>query len=73
MGLRIIDTYEKGNSVLISGIGSGKESKYINEIFKTGCVATTSNNAEDQAQVNTASAGSFRGFAKTGNIFSGED
>ncbi len=73
VGWRIIDTYEKENSVLIYGMGSGKESKYINEIFKSGCVATTSNNSEDQAVANTASGGSFSGFAKMGNTFSGKD
>jgi len=73
VGWRIIDAYEKENSVLVYGMGSGKESKYINEIFKTGCVATTSNDAADQEQANTSTAGSFGGFAKLGGTLSGKD
>jgi hypothetical protein len=73
VGWRIIDVYEKENSVLVYGMGSGKESKYINEIFKTGCVATTSNDAADQNQANTSSGGTFGGFAKMGAAFSGKD
>ena len=73
VGWRIIDAYEKENSVLVYGMGSGKESKYINQIFKTGCVATTSNDAADQAQANTSSAGAFGSFAKLGGSLSGKD
>ncbi|MCX6307031.1 MAG: hypothetical protein NT040_18865 [Bacteroidetes bacterium] len=73
VGWRIIDAYEKDNSVLIYGMGSGKESKFVNQIFKTGCVATTSNDAEDQAQANTSKAGAFGGFAKLGASLSGKD
>ncbi|MFZ4522887.1 MAG: hypothetical protein ACOYNC_14355 [Bacteroidales bacterium] len=73
VGWRIIDAYEKDNSVLLYGMGSGKESKYINQIFKTGCVATTSNDASDQAQASTSKAGAFGGFAKMGATLSGKD
>ena len=47
--------------------------KFINQIFKTGCVATTSNDASDQAQANTSGAGAFGGFAKLGGSLSGKD
>ncbi len=73
VGWRIIDAYEKDNAVLVYGMGSGKDNKFVNQIFKTGMVATTSNDAEDQAQANTSSAGSFGGFAKMGSTFSGKD
>ncbi len=73
VGWRIIDAYEKDNSVLVYGMGSGKENKYVNQIFKTGLVATTSNDAADQAQANTSGAGTFGGFAKMGSTFSGKD
>jgi hypothetical protein len=73
VGWRIIGAYEKENAVLIYGMGSGKENKFINQIFKTGCVATTSNDAADQAQANTSGGGTFGGFAKMGNTFSGKD
>ncbi|MEI7895776.1 MAG: hypothetical protein WCJ26_01975 [bacterium] len=73
VGWRIIGAYEKENSVLLYGMGSGKDSKYINQIFKSGCVATTSNDAADQAQANTSTAGAFSGFAKMGSTFSGKD
>ncbi len=73
VGWRIIDTYEKDNRVLLYGMGLGKDSKYVNQIFKSGCVATTSNDATDQKQANTASSGSFGGFAKLGNTLSGKD
>jgi hypothetical protein len=73
VGWRIIDAYAKNDGVLIYGMGSGKESKYINQIFKSGCVATTSNDAADQAQANTSSGGAFGGFAKLGGSLSGKD
>jgi hypothetical protein len=73
VGWRIIDAYEKDNAVLIYGMGSGKESKFVNQIFKTGCVATTSNNAEDQAMANASKGGAFGGFSKMGATFSGKD
>jgi len=72
-GWRIIGAYEKENAVLVYGMGSGKEDKYVNQIFKTGCVATTSNDASEQAKSNTSSGGAFGGFAKLGNTFSGKD
>jgi hypothetical protein len=73
VGWRIIDAYEKDNAVLVYGMGSGKESKFVNQIFKTGCVATTSNDASDQAQANTSSSGAFGGFSKMGASLSGKD
>ncbi|MCX6267133.1 MAG: hypothetical protein NTW16_07225 [Bacteroidetes bacterium] len=73
VGWRIIDAYAKENGVLIYGMGSGKDSKFINQIFKSGCVATTSNDASDQAQANTSSGGAFGGFAKLGGSLSGKD
>jgi hypothetical protein len=73
VGWRIIDAYEKDNAVLIYGMGSGKEDKFVNQIFKTGCVATTSNDAEDQAMANTSKGGAFGGFSKMGASLSGKD
>ena len=54
-------------------MGSGKDNKFVNQIFKTGLVATTSNDAADQAQANTSAKGTFGGFAKMGGTFSGND
>jgi hypothetical protein len=73
VGWRIIDAYEVDNKVLLYGMGSGKENKYVNQIFKTGLVATTSNDAAEQNQANTSSGGTFGGFAKMGSTLSGKD
>lgn len=72
-GWRILGAYEKDRGILIYGMGISKEDKYINEIFKTGLVATTSNDASEQNQANTAGGGAFGSFAKMGNTLSGKD
>ena len=73
VGWRILGAYEKENAVLVYGMGTGKEDKYVNQIFKTGSVATTSNDASEQTQANTSGGGAFGGFAKMGSAFSGKD
>ncbi len=53
VGWRILDAYEKEGSVLLYGMGSGKDTKFVNKIFKTQMVPTTSNSASEQAATNT--------------------
>jgi hypothetical protein len=72
-GWRILGAYEKDRGILIYGMGISKEDKYINEIFKTGLVATTSNDASEQNQANTSGGGAFGSFAKMGNTLAGKD
>jgi hypothetical protein len=69
VGWRIIDAYEVEDRILLYGMGSGKENKFVNQIFKTGLVATTSNDAAEQSQANT----STNAFAKLGNTIGGKD
>lgn len=53
VGWRILDAYEKDGSVLLYGMGAGKENKFVNKIFKTQMVPTTSNSADEQSATNT--------------------
>ncbi len=72
-GWRILEAYEKNNSVFFYGPTISKESKYANQVFKTGLVATTSADAEEKATENTSSksGGMFGGFKAMVNTFSG--
>ncbi|MCO5233587.1 MAG: hypothetical protein LC105_08320 [Chitinophagales bacterium] len=74
-GWRILEAYEKNNSVFIYGptITKDPTTKYINQVYKTGLIATTSADEEEKAAANSsaASGGMFGGIKSMVNTFSG--
>ncbi|MCO5231964.1 MAG: hypothetical protein M9958_12510 [Chitinophagales bacterium] len=74
-GWRVLEAYEKNNSVFIYGptITKDPSSKYINQVYKMGLVATTSADESEKATENTSGAtgGMFGGIKNMVNTFSG--
>jgi hypothetical protein len=71
-GWRVLQAYEKDGSVYLYGPTLTKDvsSKYIDQVYKTGLVATTSADAEEKAESNQ-SKGMFSGMKNMVNTFSG--
>lgn len=71
-GWRVLQAYEKDGAVYLYGPTLTKDvsSKYIDQVYKTGLVATTSADAEEKAESNKSS-GMFSGFKNMANTFSG--
>ena len=72
-GLRILQAYEKNGAVLLYGMSTGKEGKFIDQALGNVMVPTTSADAEEQAASNTDASGTFGGFKKMGATLSGKD
>lgn len=74
-GFRILDAYENNGSVLLYGMGSGKDDKFATQIFNTQMVPTTSNSAEEQEATNSSSSGSklLGGFKDKFNAIAGSN
>ncbi len=72
-GWRVLQAYEKNGSVYLYGPSLTKDlnEKYINQVYKTGLVATTSADASEKAESNTNQGGAFSGFKTMVNTFSG--
>ena len=72
-GWRILEAYEKNGSIFFYGpcITIDPKGKYINQIYKTGLVATTSADDEEKAAENTKPTGFGGGFKSMVNTFSG--
>jgi hypothetical protein len=71
-GWRVLQAYEKDGAVYLYGPTLTKDinNKYINQVFKTGLVATTSADAEEKT-VSNKSAGAFGGLKNLVNTVSG--
>ncbi|MEZ5002273.1 MAG: hypothetical protein R2730_04480 [Chitinophagales bacterium] len=71
-GWRVLQAYEKDGSVYLYGPTLTKDvnDKYIDQVFKTGLVATTSADSEEKVESNKSS-GAFSGFKNMANTFSG--
>lgn len=71
-GWRVLQAYEKEGAVYLYGPTLTKDidKKYIDQVYKTGLVATTSADAEEKAESNK-SAGAFSGFKNLVNTVSG--
>lgn len=72
-GWRILDAYEKDNAVLLYGLGIGKPDKYFNKSGIGAVIATTSNDASEQATAKKESGGMLGGFKAIGNMVSGQN
>ncbi len=72
-GWRILDAYEKDNAVLLYGLGIGKPDKYFNKSGMGAMIATTSNDATEQATAKKESGGMLGGFKSIGNMVSGQN
>jgi hypothetical protein len=71
-GWRMLEAYEQDGSIFFYGPSiSGGKGKYVNQIFRTGLVATTSADSEEKAESNAKSTGAFSGFKNMVNTFSG--
>jgi hypothetical protein len=72
-GWRVLQAYEKDGSVFLYGpcITKDVNEKYINQVYKTGLVATTSADAEEKAESNSGSSGMFGTLKGMVNTFSG--
>ncbi|MBX7227886.1 MAG: hypothetical protein K1X55_17770 [Chitinophagales bacterium] len=73
-GWRVLQAYEKEGGVYLYGPSITKDvgEKYINQVYKTGLVATTSADAEEKAENNNnGGGGMFGGFKTMANTFSG--
>jgi len=71
-GWRVLQAYEKDGTVFLYGPSLTKDvnSKYIDQVYKTGLVATTSADAEEKVESNKSS-GAFSGFKNMVNTVSG--
>ncbi len=72
-GWRILDAYEKDGAVLLYGLGIGKPDKYSNKSGMGIMIATTSNDASEQAEAKKGSGGMLGGFKAIGNVVSGQN
>jgi hypothetical protein len=71
-GLRILQAYEKNGAVLLYGMSTGKEGKFIDQALGTVLVPTTSADADEQAAGNTDEKKAF-GLSKMVNTMSGKE
>lgn len=71
-GWRVLQAYEKDGAVFLYGptLTKDTDKKYINQLYNTGLVATTSADAEEKAESNK-STGAFSGFKNMANTFAG--
>lgn len=72
-GLRILQAYEKDGAVVMYGMSTGKEGKFIDQSLGNMLVPTTSASADEKAMANTDASKSFGGFAAMGNTLGGKD
>ncbi len=72
-GLRILQAYEKDGAVVMYGMSTGKEGKFIDQALGNILVPTTSASADEKAASNTDASKSFGGFAAMGNSLGGKD
>jgi hypothetical protein len=72
-GLRILQAYQKDGAVVMYGMSTGKEGKFIEQSLGNQMVPTTSASAEEKAAGNTDGSKSFGGFAAMGNTLGGKD
>ncbi|QHT69775.1 hypothetical protein GXP67_25580 [Rhodocytophaga rosea] len=72
-GWRILDAYEKDNAVLLYGLGTGKADKYLNKSITSALIATTSNDATEQAEATKSAGGMLGGFKTVANMASGQN
>jgi hypothetical protein len=72
-GLRILQAYEKNGAVVMYGMSTGKEGKFIDQALGALLVPTTSADADEKAAGNTDGSKTFGGLAKLGNTFSGKE
>ena len=72
-GLRILQAYEKDGAVLLYGMSTGKEGKFIDQALGDVLVPTTSASADEQAAGNTDQSKGFGSLVKMGNTFSGKE
>jgi len=71
-GWRILEAYDKDGSVFFYGPSiTGGKGKYINAVFRTGLVATTSADDQEKAEENTKSSGFGSAFKNMASTFSG--
>jgi hypothetical protein len=71
-GWRVLQAYEKDGAVFLYGPTLTKDisNKYIDQLYKTGLVATTSADAEEKTESNSSS-GAFGGLKSLANTFAG--
>lgn len=72
-GLRLLQAYEKDGAVVMYGMSTGKEGKFVDQSLGNNMVPTTSADADEQAAGNTDMSTGYGGFAKMGNTFGGKE
>ncbi len=72
-GLRILQAYEKDGAVLLYGMSTGKEGRFIDQALGNVLVPTTSADESEKQAGNTDEKKAFGGFSKMVNTMSGKE